>query len=94
MAEKTIKLFATLRDIAGAKEITVPLENGMTARDLVRAVTAAHPELGSKILNEDGELSGLVHIFVDGRNIEWLNGLDTVISEDTDLVLIPPVAGG
>jgi len=92
---KTLKLFATLRDIAGAKEITVPFEDGQTVRQLIQTITEVQPELGCKILDETGdELSGLVHVMVHGRNIHWLDGLDTTIAEDDIVVLMPPSAGG
>ena len=90
----TIRLFATLRDIAGSKTLAVPFESGGTVRDLIEAIWQVKPELAAKILDEDEELTGLVHIFVHGRNIIWLDGLDTVITGTDDLVLIPPVAGG
>jgi MoaD family protein len=91
---RTIKLFATLRDFVGAKEITVPFESGGTARDLIGAIRQVNPALGDKIADTDGQLSGLVHIFVEGRNIEWLQGLDTVIADTDEVFMIPPVAGG
>lgn len=91
---RTIKLFATLRDFVGAKEITVPFEGGGTVRDLIQAIRQVNPALGDKIAESDGQLTGLVHIFVEGRNIEWLQGLDTVIADKDDLFMIPPVAGG
>lgn len=89
-----VKLFATLRDIAGAKEIDVPFEYGGTARDLVAAIEQANPALGHEILNDEGELSGTVHILVHGRNIVWLDNLDTVIEAGQDIDLVPPTAGG
>jgi molybdopterin synthase sulfur carrier subunit len=90
---RTIKLLATLRDLTGAKEITVPFDGG-TVRELLHAVQQVSPELGAKILDQDGQLSGLVHVFVRGRNINWLQGLDTIIDESDELMLIPPVGGG
>jgi molybdopterin synthase sulfur carrier subunit len=91
---RTIKLLATLRDLAGAREIAVPFENGGTVRQLIHAVREVSPELGAKIMDQNGQLTGLVHVFVHGRNIDWLQGLDTVVDESDELMLIPPVAGG
>lgn len=91
---RTIRLFATLRDFVGAREITVPFEAGGTARDLVEAIQRVNPALGEKIVDPDGQLSGLVHIFVEGRNIDWLQGLDTVIDDTAEVFMVPPVAGG
>ena len=91
---KTLKLFATLRDLAGARELTVPFKDGQTVRDLVRSINKANPVLGEEMLTVDGELTGTVHILVHGRNIIWLQGLDTLIRESDIVVLIPPAAGG
>ncbi len=94
MTEKRLKLFATLRDIVGAKEMTVPFRDGQTVRELLDSIAQVQPELGREIMTDDGELTGLVHVMVHGRNIQWLNGLDTTIKEDDILVLMPPSAGG
>jgi len=92
--EKTVRLFATLRDIAGQKEITVPFEDGQTVRDFIATIYSLMPELGQEIVDENGELTGLVHVMVHGRNIHWLDGMDTTIKASDQLVLMPPSAGG
>ncbi|MBZ0275413.1 MAG: MoaD family protein [Anaerolineae bacterium] len=91
---KTIKLFATLRDISGLREIQVPFTDGQTVRDLLRDVTGMHPTLGEAIWTPDGKLTGQVYILVHGRNIMWLDGLETVIRATDQLVFLPPSAGG
>jgi sulfur-carrier protein len=91
---KTIKLFATIREMAGAKTLTVPFQDGDTVRDLVHAIQQVNPAIGDKLLDEHGQLSAIVHIYVRGRNVEWMAGLDTVIHADDDVLLVPPTAGG
>lgn len=91
---KTLKLFATLRDIAGKKEMAVPFQDGDTVRTLLKGVEVQCPELAHEILDDKGELTGLVHILVHGRHIHWGDGLDTVIRESDRVVLMPPTAGG
>jgi molybdopterin synthase sulfur carrier subunit len=91
---RTIKLFATLRDVAGAAEITVPLEDDATARDLIRAIEEASPELGAKFLDQNGQLTRQANIFIDGRNILVLDGLDTRIAPDAKINVFPQIAGG
>lgn len=94
MTCKTIKLFATLRDMTGAKQIEVPFHDGQTVRELIQSVSEISPALAGKMVNERGELTGLVHVLVDGRNVEWLDGLDTTIRAADTLVFLPPAAGG
>jgi MoaD family protein len=91
---KTIKLFATLRDIAGAGQINVPFQEGETVRQMIENIRSVQPALAEAILDERGDLTGLVHVMVHGRNIQWLNGLDTTVRESDQIVLMPPSAGG
>ncbi len=94
MSTKTLKLFATLRDLAGTKEVSIAFQDGQTVRQLVSTIQTAVPKVGELILNEDGTLSDAVQIFVHGRNVIWLNGLDTTIRDEDIITLIPPSAGG
>lgn len=89
-----ITLYATLREIAGGKTLHIPFERGGTVRDFVAALRAAHPAIAEKLIDGAGQLSGEVHVFVQGRNVVWLEGLDTVIADGDEIDLIPPVAGG
>lgn len=91
---KTIKILATLRDIVGDKTLDVSMDGVKTAGDLARAVKAANAELGDYLIDADGALTGKIHILVNGRNIEWLDGLDTPVGEDDNFILLPPSAGG
>lgn len=90
---RRIKLFATLRDLVGSAAIDVPFEEG-TITDLIACIRDRYPVLAAQIVDGQGELTGLVHIFVEGRNIDWLQGMDTHVRVSDDLFLIPPVAGG
>ncbi len=92
--EKTIKLFATLRDITGKKTLTVPFEEGQTVRKLIDDLSSLEPNLHNEIITQDGEMTGLVHVLVHGRNIDWLQGLDTPIKGTDIVTLLPPSAGG
>lgn len=91
---KRIKLFATLRDMVGKRFLDVPFEDGGTVRELIDAIGQADPALKTKMLDKNGELSGVVHVMVDGRNVMWLQGMDTIIRAGDDIALIPPAAGG
>lgn len=91
---KSIRLFATVREIVGSKKLNVPFESGETVRDIIHAIKGVNPELGEKLLDENGELSTLIHIYVRGRNVEWLDGLETVITDQDDVFIVPPIAGG
>lgn len=91
---KKIRLFATVRDIAGSRTLAIPFKDGDTVHDMIQSIDLVCPALGAKLLDENGQLSSLVHIYVRGRNVEWLAGLDTPVAEQDDVFLVPPMAGG
>lgn len=94
MREKKLKIFSILRDAVGIKELIIPVESGQTVREMIEVIGSVNPILHEKIIEKNGELTGLVHILVNGRNIMWLQGLDTLLTEDDDIILLPPTAGG
>jgi len=89
-----IRLYATLRQIARAKTVTVETQRGQTVGDALRALVAAHPRLSSSIWHDDGTLAGHVAVVLDGRDIRHLNGVDTPVGDAQHLDVFPPVGGG
>jgi molybdopterin synthase sulfur carrier subunit len=91
---KAVRLAATLRAAARAKEIDVPLTSGATVRDLLQAIEQTTPALAEKLLDANLQLQPGIQVLMNGRNIEWLQGLDTPVTESDDMMLLPPLAGG
>jgi molybdopterin synthase sulfur carrier subunit len=91
---KTVRLLATLRTVAGAKEISVPVGADATVRDLLQSINRVNPALGARILEDDGQLKNGFQLVVGGRHVDLLQGLDTPVADADNLMLIPPVSGG
>jgi molybdopterin synthase sulfur carrier subunit len=89
-----VRVYATLRQSVGAKEVEVGGGAGDTVRDVLTRLLLAHPGLEERILDRDSHVRPAVSVFVRGRNIKLLDGLETVLEEGDDLALFPPVAGG
>lgn len=89
-----VKVYATLRMKTGRAELDVGAGPGDTVRDALRDVVVQYPVLGSDLMSDEGELVKHVHVFLDGRNVRLLDGLDTVIQEGQKLDVFPAVAGG
>jgi molybdopterin converting factor subunit 1 len=77
-----IRLFATLKEKAGAPSIDVPVTDGMTVEALRAAVGVAHPDLA--------ELAARSVVAV---NREFAFNEDTIKASD-EIALFPPVSGG
>lgn len=88
------KLFAHLRDAAGGETVSVDVEPGATVETALNALVDTEPELGAELF-EDGELADHIRLLVDGEDaFAAREGLETVVTEETELALFPPVSGG
>jgi len=89
-----IRAYATLRDIMGRSTIEMAVGAGTTAGQVLARLSAGHPGLREKLWDADGQLTGFVTVLLNGRALEYLNGLDTLVADDDTMSLFPPVGGG
>jgi molybdopterin synthase sulfur carrier subunit len=89
-----VSFYATLEPIVGQRKVEVPLPEGSRVGDLVDALVECWPGLREHLVDDDGQLSRRVNIFVGGRNARWLEGLETPLEPDQTIDVFPPVAGG
>ncbi len=89
-----VRLFATLRQIAGKRSLQIPVEPGQTVGDALRALVERLPKLEEAIWNPDGSLAGHVAVVLNGRDVRHLAGVDTPVCDEDRLDVFPPVGGG
>lgn len=92
----TVKFFAYLRDrdYAGCKEIQ--MECPGTVLELGKKLTEKY---GKKFKNEffapgETELGERIIVMVNGRRVEFLEGIRTELKESDTVQIFPVVAGG
>ncbi len=90
-----VNFYATLRQIVGQKTVELDLPEGTTAIQLVEAVMEQHPRMRPELVDENGDLHGHIHVFVNGRDAPFLeNQMDTVVKPTDKIDIFPPVGGG
>jgi molybdopterin converting factor subunit 1 len=77
-----VKLFAGAKERAGRDELAIELRDGATIADLRQAIAAVHPAL-STILPRS----------MWAVDTAYAND-DTLLSEKSEVAMIPPVSGG
>ena len=93
--EVKVNFYATLRQIVGQKTVEIPLPTGATVRQLVNEVVSRYPGLRRELLDEEGNLYGHVHVFINGRDVPYLHdALDTQIGPADKVDIFPAVGGG
>ena len=90
-----VNFFATLRDIAGGKTVEIPVDHGVTARELLDAIIERFPLMKKELLNKDGRMYGHVHFFINGRDVQFMDDdFQTVIAAEDVINVFPAVGGG
>lgn len=89
-----IRVYATLRQLAGGKILQAQTTPPTTVRNILHAATAGRPKLEEEVWDHEGNLREHIRIFVSGRAIEHLSGLDTLVCEGDTVDVFPPVGGG
>ena len=78
----TVRLFARLRDIAGAAELSRDLASGATIGDVWRQLANEFPELASY----ERSISTAI-------NADYAK-MDRVVDDGDEIAFLPPVSGG
>lgn len=85
-----------LKKICGQREFEFPIPQGSTIKDLLSLMINKWGERLSDQLYKPGSDSILPHIrlMVNGRSIEFLKGMETVLQDGDEFQMLPLVAGG
>jgi molybdopterin synthase sulfur carrier subunit len=85
-----------LKKILGQREFEVSIPQGSTVKDLLSWMINKWGDALSTHLYNPGSDSILPHIrlMVNGRSIEFLNGIETVLQDGDEFLMLPLVAGG
>ncbi|GGI07824.1 MoaD/ThiS family protein [Egicoccus halophilus] len=88
----TVRIPTPLRKLTdGQSEVAV---EGDDLRTVVGNLDAAHPGLGDRLLDENGQLRRFVNVFVRDEDVRFQDGLDTRVEERDTVSIVPAVAGG
>ena len=87
----TIRIPPILRPEAGGnREVDA---TGSTVREALENLVASYPALEDRIF-DGGELPQFLNVFIDGSDVRLLGGLDTALTDNATVILLPAVAGG
>ena len=90
MPKIKVKLFANIREFTKTKELEV--DSG-TVGDILKKLNEKYPGFEKMIF--DGEkIKPYVNVFLNGRNVLDLEGLETGLSVNDEIAIFPPVSGG
>ncbi|MDO9379561.1 MAG: MoaD/ThiS family protein [Nocardioidaceae bacterium] len=75
----------------GANEVTV---EGDTLVEVLDSLEQAHPGIRARVLDDEGKVRRFVNIYVANEDVRFADGLATKTPANTQISIIPAVAGG
>jgi sulfur-carrier protein len=88
----TVRIPPVLRpSVGGEKELTA---EGSSVGEILRELAGSHPATESQLFAPGGELNRYVNVYLNDEDVRVLEGLDTRVSNDDTLVILPAMAGG
>lgn len=87
-----VKLFSHLR--SDKRENEIEIKDGDEIGRLLDDIVRERPSLREKIFNSRGELKDSINVFINGKNVNNLDGLKTKAKDDDVISLFPPLGGG
>lgn len=87
-----VNLPTILRSHAGGRR-TVDA-SGSTVGEVFADLAASHPKLGAQLVSPDGELPVFMNVFLDDEDIRYIDGLDSAVTANSEITILPAVAGG
>ncbi|MBX6754710.1 ubiquitin-like small modifier protein 1 [Thermorudis peleae] len=83
---------APLRQFTGGQS-SVDVQ-ATTVGDALAALDQHFPGLRDRLVEPDGRLRRFVSVFVNGKDVRTLQGLETPLQEGDEVGIVPAMAGG
>ena len=75
----------------GADEV---MANGSNVSEIINDIEKNYPGIKERICEADGNLRRFVNIYLNDEDIRFKNNLETTLTENDELSIIPAIAGG
>ena len=93
--EVLVRFYGTFRTITGVKDFSLMTEEAMTITDLISMLRLKFLEINGKNFSDiPEELISSFLILLNGVEINNIEGFDSKINEDSEIVFLPVNHGG
>ena len=90
----TVRIPSYLAEFARGQTALTLETSGTSVRSLLTALWEQYPALRDRVVDEQNEVRQHINIFVGEDAIRHVNGLDTPVSANDEIMIVPAVSGG
>jgi len=86
-----------MKKIIGKGEIEISVLEGASVKEVVTGLVGTWGEaLKSHLLESENPVTihPYIRLMVNGRDIAFLGGMDTMLKDGDEILILPPVSGG
>ena len=95
MPKAVVRGVGLYQKILGAREISIEMPEGTMLKGLITELDRRSDEqLGRHLFNENGTRNDGVRIFLNGRDVRFLDKSETSITDGDIILFLPVLAGG
>jgi molybdopterin synthase sulfur carrier subunit len=87
-----VRIPVQLRALTNGEEVVTA--SGRSVSEIIEDIDSKYPGVRDRICEADGKVRRFVNIFVNEEAIRFLDNLQTPISENDEVSIIPAIAGG
>jgi molybdopterin synthase sulfur carrier subunit len=87
-----VRIPVQLRALTNGEEVVTA--SGRSVSEIIEDIDSKYPGVRDRICEADGKVRRFVNIFVNEEDIRFLDNLQTPISENDEVSIIPAIAGG
>jgi molybdopterin synthase sulfur carrier subunit len=88
-----VEFYASMREVFQEKEREIRLGGVSNIREILYLLCNTY-QRRQKILDHSGQLRPDINVLKNGRNIKFLDGIETEVKEGDVIAISPPIIGG
>lgn len=87
-----VRIPTPLRKLTQEKDVVQGA--GSTLAEMIDGLEKEFPGLKDRLCDESGELRRFVNVYINGEDVRFQQGLETVLKGNEEVSIVPAVAGG
>jgi molybdopterin synthase sulfur carrier subunit len=88
-----IRLFGTIREAVGERTLEKNY-NSCTIQEVIDILIEEYPELEGEVIDENGLIPESVNIMVNTKNIQYIDGIETRVTDGDNISVATAITGG